>query len=53
MIDWKLVAEVAGGGYGLCILVLMILALVAWIVGLVVQKTVKPATENKEGSSKG
>jgi len=50
MIDWTLVGEIAGGGYGMCILVLVILALVAWIVGLVVQKTVKPT--KKEGSAK-
>jgi len=53
MIDWNLVAKIAGGGYGLCILVLVILALVAWIIGLVVQKTAKPTTESKEDSSKG
>jgi Na+-transporting methylmalonyl-CoA/oxaloacetate decarboxylase gamma subunit len=50
MIDWGLVAEIAGGGYGLCILVLVILFLVAWIVGLIVQKTkAKP----KEPAAKG
>ncbi len=38
MIDWSLVAKVAGGGFGVTIVVLIILALVAWIVGLVVQK---------------
>ncbi len=53
MIDWNLVAKIAGGGYGLVILVLTILALVAWLVGLVVQKTAKPTTEGKEDSSKG
>ena len=47
MMDWSLVAEIAGGGYGLCILVLVILSLVAWIVGLVVQKTTKTPTESK------
>ena len=41
MIDWNLVWKIAGGGYGICILVLVILSLVAWIVGFVVQKTVK------------
>jgi Na+-transporting methylmalonyl-CoA/oxaloacetate decarboxylase gamma subunit len=50
--DWGLVAEIAGGGYGLCILVLVILSVVAWIIGLVVQKTAKPAAETKEGSKK-
>lgn len=39
MIDWNLVARVAGGGFGVTILVLLILALVAWIVGLVVPKS--------------
>jgi Na+-transporting methylmalonyl-CoA/oxaloacetate decarboxylase gamma subunit len=39
MIDWGLVAKIAGGGFGVTILVLVILCLVAWIVGLVVQKT--------------
>ena len=38
MIDWNLVARVAGGGFGVTILVLVILSLVAWVVGLVVQK---------------
>ena len=50
--DWGLVAEIAGGGYGLCILVLVILSVVAWIIGLVVQKTAKPVGESKETSSK-
>ncbi|MFC2063300.1 hypothetical protein ACFLS8_05105 [Chloroflexota bacterium] len=41
MIDWGLVANIAGGGYGLTILVLFILFLIAWLVGLVIQKTGK------------
>ena len=36
--DWNLVAKIAGGGFGVTILVLVILALVAWVVGLTVQK---------------
>ena len=39
MTDWNLVAEVAGGGFGITILVLIILSLVTWLVGLVVSKT--------------
>jgi len=31
MIDWNLLAKVAGGGYGITILVLLILALAAWL----------------------
>ena len=38
MIDWNIVANVAGGGFGVTILVLIILSLIAWIVGLVIQK---------------
>jgi Na+-transporting methylmalonyl-CoA/oxaloacetate decarboxylase gamma subunit len=50
--DWGLIAEIAGGGYGLCILVLVILCVVAWIIGLVVQKTTKSVGESKETPSK-
>ena len=54
MIDWGLVAKIAGGGFGTTIFVLLTLSLVAWIVGLVIQKTTKPkpATETKESSEK-
>ncbi|MFC1966424.1 hypothetical protein ACFLVW_07895 [Chloroflexota bacterium] len=38
MVDWEIVAKVAGGGYGVTILVLMILSLVTWILGLVIQR---------------
>lgn len=53
MIDWNLVAEIAGGGYGVTIIVLVILALVAWIMGLIVRKTAKPETDGKKDSGKG
>jgi len=53
MIDWNLVANIAGGGFGVTILVLVILSLVAWVVGLVIQKTAKTTTESKETSEKG
>lgn len=43
--DWGLVAEIAGGGFGVTILVLVILSVVAWIVGLIVQKTRGAAKE--------
>ncbi len=39
MIDWNLIVEVAGGGFGVTILVLVVLSVVAWLVGLIVQKT--------------
>ncbi len=38
MIDWNLVAKIAGGGFGVTILVLVILAIIAWLMGLVIQK---------------
>ena len=45
MIDWNLVAKIAGGGFGVTILVLVILSLVAWIIGLVIQRTAKKPEE--------
>ena len=53
MIDWNLVATIAGGGFGVTVLVLVILSLLTWGVGLVIQKTRKTTTESKEGSGKG
>ncbi len=53
MIDWSLVAKVAGGGFGVTIFVLIVLALVAWIVGLVVQRTAKSPPEGNQDSNKG
>jgi len=50
MIDWNLVAKIAGGGFGVTILVLVILSLVAWVMGLIIQRT---ARKGKEDSSKG
>jgi len=38
MIDWNIVRDVAGGGFGVTILVLIILLLLAWVMGLVIQK---------------
>jgi len=38
MIDWNLAARLAGGGFGVTILVLVILSLAAWILGLAIQK---------------
>jgi len=38
MIEWDIVAKM-WGGFGVTILVLIILLLVAWIVGLVIQKS--------------
>lgn len=38
MIEWDLVAKVAGAGFGVTILVLIILSVVIWVMGLVIQK---------------
>ena len=38
MTDWNLVAKIAGGGFGVTILVLLILAVIAWITGIIIQK---------------
>ncbi|HUT96807.1 MAG TPA: hypothetical protein VMW60_01670 [Dehalococcoidales bacterium] len=48
MIDWSLVAEIAGGGFGVTILALVILCVVAWIVGIIVQKTRAKPVETPE-----
>jgi len=50
MIDWNLVAKIAGGGFGVTIFVLVILSLVAWVMGLIIQRATR---EGKEDSSKG
>ena len=52
MTDWDLIAKIAGGGFGVTILVLVILSLVAWVVGLVIQKTTRTITESKGNSKK-
>ena len=47
-IDWSLVAKIAGGGFGVTILVLVILSLVVLIVGLVLQRSAR----GKKGEAK-
>jgi Na+-transporting methylmalonyl-CoA/oxaloacetate decarboxylase gamma subunit len=47
MIDWSLVAKVAGGGFGVTILVLTILAIIVWVVGLMTRER-ESHTEEKE-----
>ena len=38
MIEWDKVAEIAGGGFGMTFFVLIVLALIVWIIGLVLQR---------------
>jgi Na+-transporting methylmalonyl-CoA/oxaloacetate decarboxylase gamma subunit len=44
MIDWNLVREIAGGGFGSTLLVLAILCIVVWLIGLVIRRR---ATKDK------
>lgn len=37
-IDWGLVGEVAGAGYGLTFFVLIVLAVCAWLAGIILPK---------------
>ena len=46
MIDWALAMKIAGGGFGVVVLILAILALIIWAVGLVFHKT-ETARNNK------
>jgi len=41
MIDWNLVAKIAGGGFGSTVLVLAILCIVIWLIGFVIQRRAK------------
>jgi Na+-transporting methylmalonyl-CoA/oxaloacetate decarboxylase gamma subunit len=49
MVDWAIVAKL-WSAYGVNIIVLIILLLVAWIVGLVIHRS---QVKGKEGSKKG
>lgn len=46
-IDWSLVAKVAGGGFGVTILVLAILAVTVWLLGLVTRESEPDGKETK------
>lgn len=47
MIDWSLVAKVAGGGFGVTILVLTLLSVIIWLVGLVMREPDASGEEKK------
>ena len=38
MIDWGLVAKIAGGGFGVTIFVLVILSLIIWGIGIALRR---------------
>lgn len=46
-IDWSLVTKVAGGGFGLTILVLVILSVAVWLLGLVTRESEPDGKETK------
>jgi len=52
MIDWNLVAKIAGGGFGMVFLVLAILALLVWITGLGVRRFSKSGSKDEERRQK-
>ncbi len=46
-IPWSLVAKVAGGGFGLTILVLTILSVVVWLLGVATRESEPEEEETK------
>jgi Na+-transporting methylmalonyl-CoA/oxaloacetate decarboxylase gamma subunit len=48
MIDWELVAKIAGGGFGSTLLVLVILSIVIWLIGLVMQRRARRAKDESK-----
>ncbi|UCB43716.1 MAG: hypothetical protein JSV77_03460 [Dehalococcoidales bacterium] len=47
MIDWGLVAKVAGGGFGVTILVLTLLSVIIWVVGLITRESESQGEEKE------
>jgi len=48
--DWGEAIKIAGGGYGITILVLLILAILGYVLALIVKKA--SARQDKEGDDK-
>jgi Na+-transporting methylmalonyl-CoA/oxaloacetate decarboxylase gamma subunit len=48
MIDWGLVAKIAGGGYGSTLLVLVILSIVIWLIGFVMRRRARKANDESK-----
>jgi len=46
-IDWNLVAKVAGAGYGLTFLILILLAVCTWLTGAVIQRSGHTDTDDE------
>ncbi|MFC2032289.1 hypothetical protein ACFLUS_02830 [Chloroflexota bacterium] len=51
MIDWGIVAKM-WGGYGVTILALIIISLVAWVAGMIIQKCQPPKEEKAPAKEK-
>ncbi|MFC2059458.1 hypothetical protein ACFLTS_07505 [Chloroflexota bacterium] len=49
MIDWALVAKLVGGGFGVTILIMSIMAVVIWILGVIFRRT--SVGEKKHGDA--
>jgi len=49
MIDWTLVSKLVGGGFGVTILIMSIMALAIWILGLVFRRIA--ARDKKNGDA--
>ena len=47
MIDWGLVAKVAGAGFGVTMLVLTLLSVIVWLVSLVTRESESQSKEKK------
>ena len=47
MIEWGLLAKIAGGGFGVTVIALVILCLIVWVIGLVLQRI---AGKSEEGN---
>ena len=43
MMDWELVAKIAGGGFGSTLIILAILCIVIWLIGLAIQRRARKA----------
>jgi len=50
MIDWGLVAKIAGGGFGSTLIILTILCIMVWLIGFVIQKRAKKADNESDSN---
>ena len=53
MTDWTLVGKIVGGGFGVTIFVLVVLSLVSWIMGLIIQRITKSDAGEQGETQKG